>query len=224
MTKLIQEKGEKGRKCNEEEKEILILQLINEYQNSSDPYIRRTSIDALGKIVSNYPCNTAESILMTALYDSTLNIRLSACNAIGKYCTEGKAARQYPERRKWAAETLYSCYRKLPYSLEPGDKRENDERKDLRLAILRQMSLFTFEDSPAVLQTLEEGLNGEKLDDGALQTASMQSLQKMTGKHYGLNAEIWLDYVQFLQGKRTEAPKEQAFFERMTRPDLPLFK
>ena len=202
--KLIEEKGEKGIGASVEEKQFLVYQLIQEYKKSNDPTIRRTSVEALAKIMKTAEIPAAFDLLTEALHDESLGVRLSAVEALGGYASQVKPADRSVRER--SAEALYACYRQLPLSVQAGSKKENDERKDLRLAILR--NLGRFDDSETVVAALAEGLDGEMLDDGALRLTAMKSLGKVTGKNYGCDYALWRQYLDYRQGKAANPPKE----------------
>ena len=203
--KLIEEKGEKGRKASKSEKELLVYQLIQEYERSTDPNIRRTAVEGIGKITETADIPAALSFYDKALRDEAVGVRISAADGLGFYALHAPKG-DYREVRARSAELLAARYRELPYSIDAGQKKENDERKDLRLAILR--NLGRFEDSDPVVALLGEALSGEPLDDGALQLAAMKSLSSVTGKSYALDTELWRDYVAYREGKNPAEPKE----------------
>lgn len=222
--KLIQEKGKKGKHASQEEKEILIFQLAQEYDRSSDPNVRRASINALEKITSGIKNETAEKTYTKAFRDPILAVRLSTANAVGSYCMELKNHTEKEQAREFAAKTLADLYRDLPFSIAPGAKKENDERKDLRLAIIRNLAKFKDSDSSEIVSVLGEALQNEKLDDGALQMAAMRSLEITTHKKYGYDAERWVQYIEYIKDQREKPPEELTFSERIPKPDLPMFK
>ncbi len=219
---LILEKGDKGRQVNAEEKAILIQQLSDEYRVASSPNIRRACIDAMGRITANMAIEPAQKVYSDALIEPNLGVRISAIDAWGMYCQDKPG--EYPKARRLAAETLCARFKELPYTVEPGAKKLNDEKKDLRLAIIRNLGTFRVDDSPELIPTFKLALEGEQLDDGALQLAAMRSLEKVTGKKYGLDAHQWSEYISYALHNRAEAPKELSIFERMEAPDLPMFK
>ncbi len=222
--KRINEKGEKGRVAPQKEKEIVILQLVQEYNRNKDPNIRRASLEALAEITTTTESPEAEAIFDMGFRDSVLGIRLSSVNAWGNYGNDLGKKMDSSALRKRSVEKLADYYRSLPYSSDAGARKANDEKKDIRLAILRNMMKFKTSDSPVVLAILEEGLHGEKLDDGALQVASMRALTKISGKNYGMNVDRWISYTQYAQGKSTHAPEELSLGERIPGHDLSMFK
>ncbi|MCF0233674.1 MAG: hypothetical protein HUK22_01695 [Thermoguttaceae bacterium] len=198
------------------------MQLSEEFENSTSPHIRRACLDAVARISEQYQNPVAEKVYRQALESDDLNLALSACNAWGDYCAP--IAEERPEARKLGAELLADRYKRRPYSIAAGSEEENKLRKDLRVAILRNMGKFKPSDSPVVLETLEAGINGEKLDDGALQDAAMCALKKSTGKNYGLDAELWLKYLAYERGEISTAPEELSMFERLPKIESAAFK
>ena len=213
--KLIEEKGKKGAKAKPDEKDVLLVQLDEEYEKTDSPYIKRAAVEAAARICANYSNPAAEKIFKTALECDDINLNFSACHAWGKYCTEGDFASDNAQERKLAVEILNARYKALPYSIAPGAEEENDRRKDVRVAILRALGSFKEDDSPLVLETLELGLNGEKLDDGALQNQACLSLGKVVGKNYGVDGEAWLSYLAYKRGEIPEPPKELSLYSRL---------
>lgn len=221
--KLIEEKGNKGQYATSDEKRVLVQQLIEEYEITQTTNIRRCCVDALAKIGTTTKSSELEKLFTKAIINENLGVQLSGITAWGIYCTELKENGIQPAR-KLAAEKLCNRFRELPYSIEAGAHKTNTERKDMRLAILRNLSLFTAADSPEILKTFDDALRGEKLDDGALQVASMKALDKVTGKKYGLDSQQWSDYLDYALYDKGTAPKELTAFERIPKPDLPMFK
>ncbi len=215
--KRIEEKGVRGRKASAEEKDALLLQLSQEYETSSSPNIRRASFEAIAKISENYRNPVAEKIYRNALEADDLSLALSACDAWGDYCRA--SANADADARRLGVELLADKYRRLPFSIAAGSEEENKRKKDLRVAILRNLGKFKKDDSPLVLETLKLGIDGEKLDDGALQNAAMTALGESTGKVYGLNAETWLEYLAFERGETSAPPPELSTAERLPRLD-----
>ena len=92
---------------------------------------------------------------------------------------------------------------------------ENSRRKDIRIAVLRALGSFKESDSETLLETLELGLNGEPLDDGALMTQACSSLQKVTDKNYGIDGDRWLQYLAYHRGEAPEPPKELGLMSKL---------
>ena len=214
---LIEEKGKKGVKSSPDEKDVLLVQLTDEYGKTSSPNVKRAVIDAMARISSNYSNPAAEKLFVDALNCDDLALNISACRALGLYCSEGEIAKNggNAREREFAVTALANRYRLAPYSIEPGAEDENTKKKDLRIAILRALGTFQEKDSPLLFETLELGLNGEKLDDGALMTEASSSLQRITGKKYGLDGETWLHYLEYKRGERSEEPKESNLVSRL---------
>ncbi len=221
---MIKEKGEKGKSATNEQKEILILQLAQEYTRSQDPNIRRSSIEALDKITSNKASEDAEKIYSIALNDEVLGVRLSAINALGNYCYSVKKSFDNTQMRQTALDRLVQLYRQSAYLITPGSEKENQIRKDVRLAVLRNLSKFQEDLAPDLLAVLKEAMTGERLDDGALQIGAMKTLEKISHRKYGLNAEKWTAYIDYKNGVRESAPAELSAAERMPQLNLPMFK
>ncbi|MDO5307927.1 MAG: hypothetical protein Q4G03_00305 [Planctomycetia bacterium] len=213
--KLIEEKGKKGQKASPEEKDVLLVQLSEEYDKNISPHIRRSVLEAACRISLNYSSPAAEKLFYDALFSDDLELTLSACHALSVYCTEGAAKGSSRRERRLAAELLHKKYESLPYSIAAGSEEENNRRKDIRVAILRGFGNFEEADAPEVLTTLESGLIGEKLDDGALQTTACASLAQVTHKKYGLNAEAWAQYLAYKRGDADSAPAEDSMTSRL---------
>ena len=77
--RLIQEKGTKGATAPEAEREILVAQLMYEYQTSPDPNMRREAVDALAKI----PHPDRDRFLQEIARDDNPFVRMSALEALG---------------------------------------------------------------------------------------------------------------------------------------------
>ena len=220
--KLIEEKGKKGAKATSEEKDVLLVQLVQEYEKTSSPHVRRASLEAIGRISANYANPAAEKIFREALQDDEdIKLNLSACRALGNYSSEGPIAKnkENREQRKLAIELLSARYRDLPYSIAAGSEDENARRKDVRLAVLRALGKFQPEDSPELFETLELALTGEKLDDGALEATACETLAQITGKKYGVNGDAWLHYIAFARGEESKAPEEPSLLTRAPKID-----
>ena len=88
---------------------------------------------------------------------------------------------------------------------------------------MRNLANFQETDSPLVFETLELGLTGEKLDDGALQDASMRTLAKITDEKYGLDAERWVQFLAYKRGESSK-PSELSITERAPKIDTAILK
>lgn len=213
--KLIEEKGTKGAKANSDEKDVLLVQLDEEYEKAESPYVKRAVIEAVARICANYSNPAAEKLFKLALESDDLNLNLSACHAWSQYCAEGEIASNNRKERGLAIEILVARYNALPYSIAAGSEEENSRKKDVRVAILRALGTFKKEDSPILIDALERGLNGEKLDDGALQNQACLSLAKVTGKNYGFDGEAWLEYLAYERGELSVPPEEPSFYSKI---------
>ncbi len=219
---LIDEKGEKGAKAPLEEKKVLAFQLIQEYQRSNDPLVRRASIQAIGKITENAHIGPALELLTESVHDPNLGNRIAACDALGHYALKVKSEATV-EIRDQIALVLANAYRESSYSASAGAQKENNDRKDFRLAILRNMAFFS--DSEPAFTFLAEAIDSEPLDDGALRLGAMTALGTMTGKNYGYDYDRWSQYIAYRQGKGGSAPKEiQSFGRAITEGDLAILK
>jgi len=201
--KLIQEKGERGAKAPEAEKEILVAQLMVEYRTSPDQNMRREAVDAMAKI----PHPKRDFYMKEMLKDDDPFIRISVLEAIGKSFNGDDRVDILIDRMK------------------------ADSDKDVRLRateILGQIGAGvgkpTAKASPD-LKRIEAAL-GEMLLDKvpAVRYQAMKSLRQVTGKDYGENINHWLAYIQYTKGESTELPKERGFAEKIPRPQLSMFK
>ena len=66
-----------------------------------------------------------------------------------------------------------------------------------------------------MLETLEDGLIGEKLDDGALQIQACLSLANVTDKDYGLNGDAWLEFLAYKRGEVLNPPEEESLYSKI---------
>ncbi|MGI5832805.1 MAG: HEAT repeat domain-containing protein [Thermoguttaceae bacterium] len=201
----IAEKGEKGAKARPEEKKVLVYQLIEEYNRSRDPLVRRAAIRSLGQITVNAPIEPALETLLSALHEESLGNRIAAVEALSTYGTEVKSE-NVSKARLEILSAFVECYHSQSYSSDAGSEKENNERKDFRLALLRGASRLN--DSPQLIEFLAEAMRDEPLDDGALRLASMNALSKVTGKNYGIDYSLWSEYVDYRLGKKGTPPKE----------------
>ncbi len=213
--KLIREKGKKGAKATSEEKDMLLVQLVQEYEKATSPHVKRATLEAIGRISVNYANPAAEKIFQEALEDDDMALNLSAARALASYATEGAIANDNKEQRKLAISLLAARYRALPFSIAAGSEEDNSRRKDVRTAILRALGEFKEDDSPELLETLEFAITGEKLDDGALEATACESLGKITGQKYGVDGEKWVQYIAYQRGEESEKPEEASFFKRV---------
>ncbi|MBR5758202.1 MAG: HEAT repeat domain-containing protein [Thermoguttaceae bacterium] len=217
--KLIQEKGRKGAKAPSDEKDMLLVQLVQEYEKTTSPHIKRASLEAIGRISVNYANPAAEKIFQEALEDDDMALNLSAARALSVYATEGAIGHENKEQRKLAISLLTARYRALPFSIAAGSEEENSRRKDVRIAILHALAEFKEDDSPELLEFFDDALTGEKLDDGALEATACASLGKITGEKYGLDGEKWASYLAYKRGEESEKPSQTSILARTPRID-----
>ena len=199
--KAIREKGEKGAKAPDSEKEILVAQLVLEYQTSPDPNMRREAVDALAKI----PHPQRDRHLQDILRDENMFVRLSALEALGGKTYSG------------SVDELVSL---LIHQIKI------DPDKDIRATAIRILGEVTPKDSANDLHRSTVLELGTLLHDRmpAVQYASMQSLGRITGKDYGNDINRWLQLVRYVNGEVPELPAERTFAEKMPRIALPMFK
>jgi hypothetical protein len=198
--KQIRLKGEKGAKAKDEEKEILVAQLMVEYRTCPDMNMRREAVDALAKIKHS----KRDEYMLEILKDSDALVRIAALEAIGTSFEGGTG--------QLAAFLI--------------DKMQHDTDKDVRLTAVRllgQKFPYAFKERPEHI-TVERSLC-EMLNDKvpAVRYETMQSLHRVTGKDYGNNINRWLEYAQS-KTLSAEPPKERTWAEKIPRPQLPMLK
>jgi len=200
-TKLIREKGKQGATAPEEEREILVAQLVHEYQTSPDPNMRREAVDALARI----PHRQRDRFLQEILQDPNPFVRLSAL------------------------ESLSNTYSGNPEDLQSLliTRMKTDPDKDVRLAAVRILGDFTPQDKAGGgRNNLAVAELGNLLHDRvpAIRFMAMQSLHKITGKDYGDDINRWLQYLRYLNGETPNLPSERTFSEKLPTVALPMFK
>jgi hypothetical protein len=198
--KIIQEKGTKGAAAADSDKEIIVAQLVLEYQTSPDPNMRREAVDALAKI----PHPKRDQFLQDILKDEDPFVRLSALEALAK---------TFSGRQEELVSLLI-------------DRMKTDSDKDVRLAAIRILGFATPKDAANELHRLSVQELGGALYDKipAIRYASMQSLQKITGKDYGNDITRWLQFVRYVKGEVPDLPAERKLSEKMPGMNLPMFK
>ena len=198
--KIIREKGTKGATATEAEREILIAQLVHEYQSSPDPNMRREAVDALAKI----PHPQRDRYLLEILQDENPFVRLSALEALGKTYSGPK--------EDWLALLI--------------DRMKTDTDKDVRVASVRILGNVgpkdTTSDSYRTVVLELGNLLYDKVP--AVCYESMQSLQKITNKDYGNDINRWAQFIRYVKGEVPDLPAERTFAEKMPRIALPMFK
>ena len=210
--KLIREKGKQGAKASEEEREILVAQLVYEYQTSPDPNMRRAAVDALAMI----PHPQRDKYLQEIVQDENPFVRLSALEALNKTYSGPK-------------EELVALL---------IDQMKTDSDKDVRLSAVRILGDtcrgLGLKQAPGQLPVKEEAELrsnaivelGNLLHDKvpAVRYEAMGSLQKITGKDYGRDINRWLQYVRYTNGEVPNMPSERSLAEKMPTIALPMLK
>jgi len=201
--KIIREKGTRGATASEANREILVAQLVHEYQTSPDPNMRREAVDALAKI----PHPQRDRFLREILQDPNPFVRLSALEALGNTYSGG------PENLQ-----------KLLI-----DRMRTDTDQDVRVAAVRILGEVTPKSSArdnrdrACLSVLELGnLLNDRVP--AVRFAAMQSLRTITGLDYGHDINRWLHYIRYVNGEVPNLPAERTFTERLPPIVLPMFR
>jgi len=198
--KLIREKGTKGATASESDREILVAQLVHEYQTSPDPNMRREAVDALAKI----PHLQRDRFLREILQDPNPFVRLSALEALGNtYSGE--------------SEELLRLLM---------DRIKTDPDQDIRVAAVRiigEVAPKNKADSQHRLVVLELGnLLHDRVPAVCYQ--AMQSLVKTTGIDYGNDINRWQQYIRYMKGEVPDVPVERTFTEKLPTIALPMFK
>jgi len=196
----LREKGAKGATAPDAEKEILVAQLVHEYQTSPDPNMRREAVDALAKI----PHPQRDRHLRAILKDDNAFVRLSALEALGKTYSG-----PVDELTSLLIDTV-----------------KTDPDKDIRATAVRILGTVCPKDSANDLHRSTVLELGNLLHDKvpAVQYEAMQSLQKITNKNYGNDINRWVQLIRYMKGEVPELPSERTFAEKMPRVALPMFK
>lgn len=204
--KAIQEKGKKGAAASESEREILVAQLMWEYQTCPDPNMRREAVDALAMI----PHPDRDRYLQEILKDEEPFVRLSALEALGKTFSGNK-------------EDLMNLLL---------NQIKTDTDKDVRLSSVKILGNVcqnrdkSFGDAEIKLRESIALELGELLQDRvtAIRYEAMVSLHKVTGKDYGHDVNRWLQYVRYMKGEVPDLPAERSMSEKVPNIALPMFK
>jgi len=197
--KIIREKGIKGATASEEEREILVAQLVHEYQTSPDPNMRREAVDALAKI----PHLQRDRFLREILQDENPFVRLSALESLSK---------TYSGDQEELLALLI-------------DRTKTDSDRDVRLAAVRILGdVAPKKPGDSSYRTVVLEL-GNLLDDKvpAVRYAAMQSLHRVTGKDYGNDITRWLQHIRYVKGEVPNLPAERKFMEKLPAVSLPMF-
>ena len=198
--KLIREKGTKGETASESDREILVAQLVHEYQTSPDPNMRREAVDALAKI----PHPQRDRFLQEILQDPNPFVRLSALEALGNTYSGNSEDLQ----------TLLI------------NRMKTDPDQDVRVVAVRILGDVTPKDrtDPSHQMIVQE--LGNLLNDRvpAVQYRAMQSLQRATGMDYGNDINRWLHYMRYVNGEVPDLPTGRTFTEKLPTVSLPMFR
>ena len=199
--KIIQEKGKMGATANESDREILVAQLVHEYQTCPDPNMRREAVDALEKIPHPDRDRHLQNILRQ---DDNPFVRLSSLEALGK---------TYSGQQEELIAVLI-------------DRIKTDPDKDVRLRSVRILGQVTPKDTRDDLNRTVVLELGHLLQDKipAVRYETMQSLQKVSGKDYGNDINRWLQYIRYTNGEVPDLPPERTMAEKMPSVALPMFK
>lgn len=207
--KLIREKGTKGAKASESEKEILVAQLVYEYQTSPDSNMRREAVDALAKIA--HP--DRDRYLREILKDENPFVRISALEALGK-----------PKTYRGNLENLTTLL---------IDRMKTDTDKDVRRVAVRILGDVSPKekqiDKEPSMNELRQSVVlelGNLLHDKvpAVRYEAMQSLHKITDRDYGNDIDRWIQFVRYVKGEVPELPSKRSLTEKIPTIALPMLK
>ncbi|MGL4944349.1 MAG: HEAT repeat domain-containing protein [Thermoguttaceae bacterium] len=90
----IREKGNRGKVAPTSEQEVLLGQLVLEYQSNPDPNLRRDTVEAIGKI----PHSSRDAYLEEALADKSPFVRISACRELTSLTALCRAAEKETDK------------------------------------------------------------------------------------------------------------------------------
>ena len=199
-TKLIRDKGTQGAMASESDREILVAQLVHEYQTSPDPNMRREAVDALAKI----PHPQRDRFLREILQDPNPFVRLSALEALGNTFSG-------------EPEALLALL---------IDRMKTDLDNDVRVSAVRILGDVTPKDTTDPSHRMVVLELGNLLQDRvpAVRFMAMRSLQKVTGMDYGNDINRWLQYIRYVNGEIPNLPDQRTFTEKLPTIALPMFK
>lgn len=213
---LIRKKGQMGAKAPEQEKALLIKQLMDEYTTSPDQNMRREAVDAMAMIKHPWRDRNMKEILK----DENAFIRISALEALDNSFdgTKTELATIFIEHLRNDQDKDV----RLRAATFLGDVRDKNE---MNKNIARNILPGAIVPENEVSRQIELAL-GEALHDKvpAVRFEAMQSLKKVSGKDYGNDINRWLAYISYSKGETTEAPKEQTLAERLPTIHLPMLK
>jgi hypothetical protein len=201
--KVIREKGSKGEKAPENEKEILLAQLMTEYRTSPDTDMRRETVDAMAKI--HHP--KRDEYMKEVLEDRDPFVRISVIDAVEK-----------PYNVQFTPLLI--------------DRMKADNNKDVRLAAMRVLgnhyavkkAAKSVNNSGQHKQLVQEFGNALYDKIPAIRYEAMLSLHKITAEDYGKDINRWIQYVSYTKGEAKEKPKERTFAEKLPAVSLPMLK
>ena len=198
--KLIREKGVQGATAPESDREILVAQLVHEYQTSPDPNMRREAVDALAKI----PHSQRDRFLQEILQDPNPFVRLSALEAL--------------------SNTYSGDPRDLLRLLI--DRMKTDPDQDVRVAATRILGNISSKNSAEHSHRMVVLELGNLLNDKvpAVRYSAMLSLCKTTGMDYGNDINRWQHYMRYVNGEVPDLPAQRTFTEKLPTVALPMFK
>ncbi len=204
---IIRKKGEYGKKATDQEKSILIAQLMLEYETAPSHHLKREAVDALGKIShpDQFTC------LKEVLADSDPQIRISALEAIGQ------------EMYRDGREQLVPLF---------IDIAKTDTDKDVRVLAMQRLGKigknlwadakqdgYSAAHKSQIFVTLANALEDKQT---IIRYEAMQQLKQMTGMDYGNDINRWLEYVQYQNGEIATPPKEKSWVEHLPKIQLPM--
>ncbi len=144
-----------------DDQERAAIELSERLRDEQHPVLRSDLIRALAVL----PSETASAALAQAVNDSDADVRVVACEALGK--RGGEQARQT------LAQVLGS-----------------DTDPDVRIAATRELGRF--KNDPQAMQALKLALDE---NNPALQYRAVESLKGMSGRDYGSDMIAWREYI-----------------------------
>lgn len=208
---LIREKAKNASKAPAAERDLIVTQLIKEFRESSNPNIRRETIDAIAVIPHPYRID----YLKEGLFDEDPGVRMAACNGIA----EGK------ENLKNNSDEVGHILRTLLASEKDTDVRTN---------AIRLIGTLPCNFTPDQLRKGRrpgEDPNlivlGQALNDRStvVQYQAMLSLKQYTRLDYGVDQTRWTDFVAYVNGEsNSKLPAERSLAEKLPTPQLRMFR
>ncbi|MGL6225314.1 MAG: HEAT repeat domain-containing protein [Thermoguttaceae bacterium] len=196
--KLIQQKAKNAQNASATDRNIVVAQLVCEYQDSTDPNMRREAITAIGRI----PHPDRIGNLKLALHDPSVPVRVAATQGL---------VRNHPKGTKFPEEIEHTLRNLI----------ENDPDKDVRIMAIQALKEGGKTISPDSLAVLEQCLSDNAL---AIRYETTGTLAACTGKDYGTNVDRWLAHFQYKKGETPLAPSERSLKEKVAIPRLPMFQ